>query len=477
MSVSEFSAALKNKALKEWFVKEKAGGGSASSAAQAKYRAENVNILANPVGDYRSAEQTSEKTSFIITKDTIKDLLGQFHNITDQVELDELSNVYFNAFNAKNAGVVVSRKKITVGEGIPAVYFPNISFKSITDLVNNILNIKSGELAKYYEKGHVVGLTTELLQVTSNRIKAVDTSGSTGKAFLLAQLDKVIAYYKRLDLDSANIQPAKDVKVYASVNKRVNKDGSTRYLVELQPKDANQKSAKEVQATLGTVRKLFSPGNLSEKAIIDLISKLQDSVSDPKFQQDLLDMKSSPSYKDMVAKLIVDSIAGTPATQAYVHKDIFIASNSVPKPDLSKLRAEAKRVIAEAERTKKLLQRTANNTIRLQGKFYSLAGLQTLINNSLSKQIQKNMGTGNSRNVLNYRTGRLAESAEVQRLTLSREGMISAYYSYMKDPYATFSQGGQQSVPQSRDPKLLISKSIREIAATQVSNRLRAVLV
>jgi hypothetical protein len=53
--------------------------------------------------------------------------------------------------------------------------------------------------------------------------------------------------------------------------------------------------------------------------------------------------------------------------------------------------------------------------------------------------------------------------------------MISAFYSYMKNPYATFSSGGRQSNPSSRDPKLLISKSIRQIAEQVVSNKLRAV--
>ena len=87
------------------------------------------------------------------------------------------------------------------------------------------------------------------------------------------------------------------------------------------------------------------------------------------------------------------------------------------------------------------------------------------------------MGSGSSRTVLNLQTGRLAESAKVERLSESRAGMITAFYSYMKNPYATFSDGGQQSSPKSRDPKLLISKSIREIAATQVANRLRAVAI
>jgi len=87
------------------------------------------------------------------------------------------------------------------------------------------------------------------------------------------------------------------------------------------------------------------------------------------------------------------------------------------------------------------------------------------------------MGTGNSRDVLNYRSGRFAESVKVERLSESRQGMLTAFYSYMKNPYATFSQGGRQQYPRSRDPKTLISKSIREIAQTMVTNQLRAVNV
>lgn len=86
------------------------------------------------------------------------------------------------------------------------------------------------------------------------------------------------------------------------------------------------------------------------------------------------------------------------------------------------------------------------------------------------------MGTGTSNNILNYRTGRFAESARVERLTQGREGTITAYYNYMRYPYATFSAGGRQEFPRSRDPKLLISKSIREILQEQMITRMRAVL-
>jgi hypothetical protein len=107
----------------------------------------------------------------------------------------------------------------------------------------------------------------------------------------------------------------------------------------------------------------------------------------------------------------------------------------------------------------------------------SLTSLQVLLDATLVQRVKQNMGSGNSRTVLNLRSGRLAESAKVERLTESRAGMITAFYSYMKNPYATFSDGGRQQNPRSRDPKLLISKSIREIAAQQVANRLRAVAI
>jgi hypothetical protein len=107
----------------------------------------------------------------------------------------------------------------------------------------------------------------------------------------------------------------------------------------------------------------------------------------------------------------------------------------------------------------------------------SLLSLQSFINTHLQDVLSANMGNGSSRNILNYRTGRFASSAKVENLSQSREGMITAFYTYMKNPYATFSEGGLQQNPRTRDPKLLIAKSIREIAQQKVANRMRAVAI
>jgi len=107
----------------------------------------------------------------------------------------------------------------------------------------------------------------------------------------------------------------------------------------------------------------------------------------------------------------------------------------------------------------------------------SSINLLAILQAGINKQVAKNMGQGNEHRVLNYRTGRFAESVQVQRLSESRQGMITAFYSYMRNPYGTFSEGGRQQLPKSRDPKLLISKSVRELAAPIVGARMRAVLV
>lgn len=99
------------------------------------------------------------------------------------------------------------------------------------------------------------------------------------------------------------------------------------------------------------------------------------------------------------------------------------------------------------------------------------------INSMIAQTVKQNMGTGTSNNLLNYRSGRFANSVKVEKLSESRQGTITAFYSYMKNPYATFSQGGRRQYPRSRDPKTLISKSIREIAQAMVTNQLRAVNV
>lgn len=185
--------------------------------------------------------------------------------------------------------------------------------------------------------------------------------------------------------------------------------------------------------------------------------------------------KGSPSMLDYIAASIVASLSGkkvSPFTEKRkntadfipVKKTTTVKKSVKPKPKTAKLKLPT---ISVPQIKKKPIVKSEIN----------LAKLLLQINGNLQEQIRKNMGTGDRRDVLNYRTGRFAGSARVERLSESRQGMITAFYSYMKNPYATFSRGGLQERPYTRDPKLLISKSIRELAGPLVSNRMRAVLV
>jgi len=104
-----------------------------------------------------------------------------------------------------------------------------------------------------------------------------------------------------------------------------------------------------------------------------------------------------------------------------------------------------------------------------QGKVAQAAGenpmaLRNLLNELLPKVVAKNMTSP----ALNYRTGRFANSVNVDNVTQGPRGgntMIEA--SYMTDPYSTFAPGGKKYTPQ-RNPEALIKRSVREIATSIV---------
>lgn len=192
----------------------------------------------------------------------------------------------------------------------------------------------------------------------------------------------------------------------------------------------------------------------------------------------LIDTPGSLTFKEAIAanlanviksgKLLpvsITKIRPKKIKQAHVNK---VNISSVVK-DFAKASAQLKKSIKQVS-DKKFAGTNRGSTV-------NLTSLQNLINANLQNVISANMGDGSSKDIVNYRTGRFAASASVERMSESRAGMITAFYTYMKNPYQTFEPGYAQGKPASRNPKLLISKSIREIAALKVGSRLRAVSV
>ena len=85
-----------------------------------------------------------------------------------------------------------------------------------------------------------------------------------------------------------------------------------------------------------------------------------------------------------------------------------------------------------------------------------------LINKALPDTVRKNMRSP----ALVNRTGRFAESVQVTDIVKTPKGFPSIGYTYQRNPYQVFEEGSSGNWANgNRDPRDLIDKSIREIAA------------
>lgn len=234
-------------------------------------------------------------------------------------------------------------------------------------------------------------------------------------------------------------------------------------------------------AILGTAEK-----NTMDRLVKDLVGIEKDAlivrfakaVASPEVVKDLVEkVKANPTIKQFITSSILASLSGKPAKQVSRSGTVkgpttnFVKGNN--KNNIVNSLSKSKSKAAPPPKVKK--QRPPKAAAGTLTSTLSLSRLLVIINTGLTQAIKANMGNGTRRDILNLRSGRFAESAKVEKISESRQGMIMAFYSYMKNPYATFSTGGRQEFPKTRDPKLLISKSIRELATQQVANRLRAV--
>lgn len=220
----------------------------------------------------------------------------------------------------------------------------------------------------------------------------------------------------------------------------------------------------------------------SSKELADHI--LGDARAVNQLASSLANTKGSPSIVESLGKNIANIVkTGKVLDKVTTTVQTNLAKTSKDK-DLEELNKTLKQVGKALKKVQTVIQQqnkiagskvvSASQPSEQLKRMPSLTSLQAYINEHLQSVISANMGGGTERNILNYRTGRFAESARVDSMSKDRQGMITAFYTYMKNPYQTFEPGFKQGSPKSRDPRLLISKSIREIVATKVSNKLRA---
>lgn len=457
MSIEDFKGAIRDKGYSEWFKK------SAKS------------IFIQTTKELRPVEQTSQKTSFLITEQDIANIGAKLagRGLSPQ----ELSNIRNDLIAS------VKRKRVIVRKD-NSLFFPVIDFETgisnvlkkgfdsipKTTIVDKITGKeREVRVSDFFQKGHVFSVATNVAEQTRRNLLASNAAQDT-KNTILPILENLISQLKSDDLASSNVKSI-DFDLYAKYSKNPYK-----YIVEMQPEEVNRASGTASAPITNALRRYFDPANY-----VQIEKFFKKRATEDSFIQKLIMSRGSPSYLQILETHLVDALKGkVKATPTYSIPRTKLSQEKI-KVDNSKYSKDIKNTIQKVKKLATAVKKAAelakvSNQNRAPESL-NLTSLRDLINEQLQSVVSANMGDGNSRNVLNYRTGRLASSAKVEYLTESRAGMITAFYSYMKNPYATFSQGGRQSTPGSRDPKLLISKSIREIAATQVANRLRAVNV
>ena len=105
---------------------------------------------------------------------------------------------------------------------------------------------------------------------------------------------------------------------------------------------------------------------------------------------------------------------------------------------------------------------TLSTTTAKKGVAGTPLALLAMINKELPDTVRKNMRLPAMEN----RTGRFADSVRATDIMMTNKGFPSIGYTYQKDPYEVFEIGsGNVRATPERDPRSLIDKSIREIAA------------
>lgn len=529
MSISEFSKALKAQAGKA--VLDRLAEGSTLA-----YRSKSPNLSAASLleQDRDKLRQLGKKqglTRLVVTEDSLSELLSSFGILYGspseaiQLYLEYLTefvpgykNKHFEFYDEEGNLVEAKNRNTPLGEYIPNLKGGIIAVRGLNFSHDNTL-IHITRFLQYAGAGSLTGLSeTDAKKAVSEvfergHILATTTGRQIASIGGIQKekdvLDQIVQLSIDLDIASSSLAKPKYAKILSSINKDFT-DKRMFMNIEFQAVrnesgTGNQDSADITRGirAISTLRKLIDNVNISSRGalisqpmavntqvaakimseLVDKISKYEAQIikvlgtyieNAPKY---VVDLKSSKSAIDHVVDTVIATLNGVKAEKVKVAHNKIKTSEVSSKVSASTSLASKVKPLAAARKKELINLAKVAGKIRKPKSITSVANLDSLLRARLYPQIKKNMGTGDSRNVLNFRTGRFARSADIIRTTISRTGMVSVFYNYMRNPYGTFSEGGRQQYPRSRDPKLLISKSIREIGATLVGNRLRAVLV
>lgn len=170
------------------------------------------------------------------------------------------------------------------------------------------------------------------------------------------------------------------------------------------------------------------------------------------------------SFTKQIGDIDVSNLQGSPTIvediTANLVEELDPKKKRKRKKTSTKAAAKARSVAVATKRKKKLKKEKQVKQRQVKGPASQPLYLIGVLNKELPKKVLDNMGAP----ALESRTGRFAASTRITDIVQTRQGFPSIGYTYMKNPYQTFEAGNKQGSNE-RDPRKLIDRSIREIAA------------
>jgi len=316
--------------------------------------------------------------------------------------------------------------------------------------------------SKLFDAGHIESVLDAKVALTQASV------------FGSENLEKAFGINGQQLVEEAIQTSAKLAKLPISITRTHDIDAKSGKLVGTSKVSLRPESWTENQAKGAKTAGLGSWVTRNKTGMIDTISRHLSEILEKEYKDadDYMDRKSSPSMRESARFLVL----GNPTMEkAFKTK---------------KARLKGKPVVKVKDFDHSIDDDVDYGTAkqaRLKGKFVTVLGIKTpkaqnqttesgpgiadeafktraFINSRLTKQIQSNMG----RPALENQSGRLAESAFVTN-AVPQGGQIHMDYIY-NPLYRVFENGGGQ-YSANYDPRELIEKSIRELAAERITTK------
>ena len=196
-----------------------------------------------------------------------------------------------------------------------------------------------------------------------------------------------------------------------------------------------------------------------EKMLVTLFRKFINTT----YTASLIDMKGSTTIRQKISSHIVHEFTG----KLVKNKNAKVILEPSIVTQGTKSSGKTKSVAKKPQKT--TLIKSAIPAMRKPKKTKAKKGVSAqplqllgILNQRLPETVRKNMQSP----ALENRTGRFAESVKVTDIIQTPKGFPSIGYTYQRNPYEVYEMGsGSRFSNDDRDPRKLIDRSVREIAA------------